>query len=398
MGGSDIGGTSSSGGTTTTANSGAGGKAVDYLLPPPDQCHDQDYVPYDYNAKTGCLNGDASTDCGGKCQVINACSETSSAKPNADLTFMCPRNILFSPIMEQAAADDGNSGFHYAVAGHDVDAQGIDGNVQSPCCQCYQLVYAYPSPNSDRQGQLNPDNPNPPASAITVPPPLIVQVFNTAATPTTFDVYMAAGGLGAHNACAPVAGSSSASGKYMYTAYPDDGQPSQGGVKPASLFPECRTAEKNWLTTESLTTSACTQKIESTCNEIASDIPGLTDLSRSSCLRSNSIDTFYHLNWSVYAMKVECPEHLTRVTGCKLESQGLPQVKRDVTTAAQAALDKDFWAKTGSSNNLYETTTMEDCCRPSCSAINWTSLKGVPTDSQYRAFYTCDVNGVPYTQ
>lgn len=381
-----------------TASSGAAGASVVYELPPPDQCHDQDYIPYDYNAKTGCLNGDASTDCGGKCQVINACSETTASKPNADITFMCPRNLLFSAAMEQAAADDGNTGFHYAVVGHDIDPQGIDSGTQSACCQCYQLVYAYPSPANDRQGQLNPDNPNPPASAVTVPAPLIVQAFNTAATPTTFDVYMGAGGLGAHNACAPVAGSTSASGKYMYTAYPDEGQPSQGGLKPASLFPECRTKDKNWLTTASFTDPACQSKIKTACNEITSNIPGLTEQSRSSCIRANSIETFYHLNWSVYAMKVECPEQLTRVTGCKLQPQGLPQVKRNVTTAAQAALDKDFWAKTGTSSNLYETTTMEDCCRPSCSAIGWISGKGLKPDPQYRAFYTCDGNGVPYTQ
>jgi hypothetical protein len=97
-------------------------------------------------------------------------------------------------------------------------------------------------------------------------------------------------------------------------------------------------------------------------------------------------------------MKVECPEHLTRVTGCKLAPQGLPAVKRDVTTAAKAALDSQFWAKTSSSSSLYETTTMEDCCRPSCAAINWISGKGLTPDAQYRAFYTCNANGVPYTQ
>lgn len=348
---------------------------------------------------TGCKDGDANTMCGGKCNVINACSETKAAKPYADITFMCQRNLLFSPEMEQAAADDGNAGFHYAVVGHDVDRNGIDGTDESPCCQCYQLVYAYPSPFNENQGQIDPDHHNPLGSAVPIPPPLIVQAFNTAATPTTFDVYMPAGGLGANNACAAVAGSTSATGEYMYSAYPDIGQPSQGGVKPGSLFPECRTTDgRNWLTTESFSTAACQQKIKDTCNKITSSIPGLTDLGRSGCIRANSVETFYHLNWSVYAMKVECPENLTRVTGCKLQPQGLPKVKTNVTTAAQAALDKDFWAKTGSTNNLYETTTMEDCCRPSCSAINWISGKGLVPDAQYRAFYTCDGNGVPYTQ
>ena len=68
------------------------------------------------------------------------------------------------------------------------------------------------------------------------------------------------------------------------------------------------------------------------------------------------------------------------------------------TPAAQAAKDPDFRFKTGSSNNMYETTTMEDCCRPSCSSLTWTTQKGLVTDPQYRVFYLCNANGVPYTQ
>lgn len=404
-GGAGAAGTSgaSSGGTSGGGTSGAGGTSsteptISYKLPPPSQCHDQDYVPYDYTAKKGCLNGDKTTDCGGKCQVINACAESTTSKPNADVTFMCQRNQLFSPEMEQAAKDDGLEGFHYAVVGHDVDQGGIDGNDQSSCCQCYQLVYAWPSPDNDRQVQLNPDNPNPPASAIPVPPPLIVQAFNTAATPQTFDVYMPAGGLGANNACAPVAGSRSQSGQYMYTSYPEDGQPSNGGVKPVSLWSECKTSDKNWVTTASLSTAACQKRLNDTCDKIESKIPGLTEQSQSGCVKANTLDTFYHLNWSVYAMKVECPENLTRVTGCKLAPQGLPAVKKDVKTAAQAAKDSQFLTKTGSTSKMYETTTMEDCCRPSCAAINWISGRGLKPDPQYRAFYSCDANGVPFTQ
>jgi hypothetical protein len=399
-GAAGAGGTTSAGGTTGTG----GSAAVDYLLPPPDRCHDQDYINYDYQTKTGCLNGDKTTDCQGKCQVINACSESTTDKPNADVTFMCPRNLLFSPEMEQAVKDDGLDGFHYAVVGHDVDKGGIDGQTPSACCQCYQLVYAWPSVANDRQVQVNPDNPNPPASAIPVPAPLIVQAFNTAATPQTFDVYMPAGGLGANNACALLKNADgsimtqSRSGQYMYTSYPPDGQPGNGGLKPASLYSECKTTDKNWVTTATLSSQACVQRTTDACNKIASTIPGLTDLSRKNCLKANTIDSFYHLNWSVYAMRVECPEHLTRVTGCRLASQGLPAVKANVKTAADASKDSQFLTKTGSTSNMYETTTMEDCCRPSCAAINWISGKGLTPDPDYRAFYSCDVTGKPYTQ
>lgn len=395
-GGAALGG-SGTGGAVTGGATATGGSSFNYLLPPPDQCHDVDYQPWSSDPTTGCVSGNPASKCGGKCQTASVCEDTSS-KPNADVEYMCPRDLLFSKEMEQAVVDDGFDGFHYAVVGHDPDRNGIDGTSHT-CCQCYQLVFAYPSPNNDRQAQLNPDNPNPPASAIPIPPPLIVQSFNTAASPTTFDIYMPAGGMGANNGCYPVSGSPSAgSGKYMYTSYPPDGQPGQGGVKPASLYQECKT-QLSWVTTASLSSQACIDRTTTACNKMASNIPGLTQLASTGCLKANTIDTFYHLNWSVYAMRVECPEHLTRVTGCKLATQtGVKPPKKDVTTAAQAAKDPDFWSHTSSSSNLYETTTMEDCCRPTCASYSQISNFGLITDPQYRSFYNCDVNGVPWTQ
>jgi hypothetical protein len=398
VGGTGVGGVTATGGSTGTGGIATGGNsaAESYFLRPPDQCHDVDYLPWSDDPTTGCVSGNPLSKCEGKCQTASVCEDTSS-KPNADVEYMCPRNVLFSKEMEQAVLDDGFEGFHYAVVGHDPDRNGIDGTAHT-CCQCYQLVFAYPSPNNDRQAQLNPDNPNPPASAIPLPPPLIVQSFNTAASPTTFDIYMPAGGMGANNGCYPVSGSPSAgSGKYMYTSYPPDGQPGQGGVKPAGLYQECKT-QLSWVTTESLTTQACIDRTTTACNKMASDIPGLTETARTNCLKANTIDTFYHLNWSVYAMRVECPEHLTRVTGCKLAPQGLKAPKKDVKTAAQAAKDSDFWSKTSSSNNLYETTTMEDCCRPTCASYSQISNFGLVTDPQYRSFYNCDVHGKPWEQ
>ena len=383
------------GGSGNEGNGGNGtGNVVigpgEYALPPPSQCHNADW-------QDGCIQGDASSRCGGVCNTINACAESTTDKPGADVTFICPRFMLGSPEMSQAATDDGLSAFNYAIVGHDADRGGIDGQDESTCCQCYQLVYAYPSPNNDRQVLADPDNPNPPVSAVPLPKPLIVQSFNTAATPQTFDVYMAAGGLGAHNACAPVMGSTSTSGEYLYTAYPPDGQTSQGGVKAATIYQECKTSI-NWVTTESLSSSACRSTVEAACNQIQSSIPGLGEQARASCLSTNDPSSLYHLNWSVYVMKVECPEHLTEVTGCKLAPQGLPAVDRNVTTPEQAAANSNFWDHTGSTANMYETTTMEDCCRPSCASKNWVEGRGLVPDGQYNAFYSCDVNGIPFTE
>jgi len=389
-------GGSTTGGSAGELVAGSGGGMVGpgyYALPPPSQCHNQDYIDY----QEGCIEGDTTSTCGGACNVINACLESTADKPYADITFICPRFMLFSDAMLQAATDDGNSAFNYAVVGHDVDRGGIDGQADSTCCQCYQLVYAWPSPYNDRQVQLNPDNPEPPASGIPVPPPLIVQSFNTAATPHTFDVYMAAGGFGANNACGPGQQPQSRSGLYLYTAYPTDGQPSQGGVKPVSLYSECKT-DIQWVTTESLSSTACQSRVQQACSQLQSDIPGLAEQAIRSCSQSNAPDSCYHLNWSVYVAKVECPEHLTQVTGCKLAPQGLPEVKRNVTTAAQAASDPDFRSTTSAGDRMYETTTMEDCCRPSCASSDWVAGRGLTTDPQYNAFYSCDPNGVPITE
>ena len=66
-------------------------------------------------------------------------------------------------------------------------------------------------------------------------------------------------------------------------------------------------------------------------------------------------------------------------------------------TAEQAANDASFLKK-GSNGNMYETTTMEDCCRPSCAAANWVQEKGLPVDPDYNVFYSCDRAGVPITE
>jgi hypothetical protein len=88
--------------------------------------------------------------------------------------------------------------------------------------------------------------------------------------------------MGANNACARLVDSSgnvfakSLSGQYMYTSYPADGQTSNGGVKPASLYSECKTST-SWVTTATLSTTACAKKTTDACNQIASNISGLTE-------------------------------------------------------------------------------------------------------------------------
>jgi hypothetical protein len=274
--------------------------------------------------------------------------------------------MLLSPEFKQAAMDDWNMAdppFVYATVGHDPDVGGVDANANT-CCQCYQLVFESPTG----------------ASGLPIPKPLIVQTFNTAAGGAkNFDVYMAVGGYGANNGC--IGGSSP-----MYDQFPDLGGNFSGGVK-ASRYTQC--AGSNGQYTEaSIASATCQSYVGSQCALITTSASPINQsTSQSSCNESNFADNHYHINWNVRAKRVECPVNLTRVTGCKLNSQGLPQA--DPTAKDVASADSSF--HTG-----YQTTTMQDCCRPTCAyAGNVTNNNPATVDGSYSVFYTCDKAGNP---
>ena len=110
-----------------------------------------------------------------------------------------------------------------------------------------------------------------------------------------------------------------------------------------------------------------------------------------SCTESNDPQSYYHMNWKIYAKRVECPTHLMEVTGCKLAPQGLPAVNNAVKTPEQAAADSSF--KSG-----YTTTTMQDCCMPTCAWRDNVTGREVKVTGQYNSFYACDQSGVPVTE
>jgi hypothetical protein len=385
------GGTSTSGGTGGPPGSGGATQAdaladvgpdvpIDtgppplvYALPPPDQNRNQFFIP-------GCQQGVATSPGGGNCTPAqNACEGT---KQGAQVQFLCPRFMLFSDEMAQAAIDDGNEGFHYAVVGHDSDTGGIDGNVTMSCCQCYQLVYQLP----ENIAQVNGNGP----SAIPIPPPLVVQSFNTAAGGgKNFDVFMGAGGFGAFNACDPSGSPQSPSGKYFYTQFPPLGEPGAGGVNAATQIASCKS--KDLVTTATLSSTTCQAAVATECGKFKQTSTAITEASIRSCTQSNDPDSYYHMNWKIYAKRVECPIHLTEVTGCKLASQGLPAVNQAVKTPEQAAADASF--KSG-----YTTTTMQDCCMPTCAWQNNTKGQGLSLVGDYNSFYSCDASGVPVTE
>jgi hypothetical protein len=319
--------------------------------------------------------------------VANACSPPESAN-KADLpkTFACPRFMLFSDEMKLAARDDAaayawgdpaDPPFTYAVAGHDVDSGGLDaGAGSSTCCQCYQLVFDKPEPGS----------PQPPD--LPVPKPMIVQSFNTAAGGgKNFDLFMGAGGFGAFNACVPGTYSGTQTttfGRFMYDAFPS-AYNGQGGVKFINLD-ACKV--NGGSTTASLGSSACQDRIAQLCDAASSPSAATTRTTRASCKEGNLLASAYHQNWTVRARRVECPTALTRVTGCRLASAGLPRADARVRTVAAA--DASFLSG-------YTTTTMQDCCKPTCAWKDGTAGAGLTPSGPWTSFYSCDENGVPIT-
>jgi hypothetical protein len=367
--GNTTGGATNSSGSTQTS-------VVNYALNPPNQLRSQFWV-------NGCQSGVASSPGGGQCQQgQNACEGT---KQGAQVNFLCPRFMLFSDEMAQAAIDDGNSGLNYAVVGHDVETGGIDGNQTNSCCQCYQLVFSLP----ENEAQVNGNG----ASAIPIPPPLVVQAFNTSAGGgKNFDIYMAAGGFGSFNACDPNPSASmpSPSGKYFYTQFPSEGEPGSGGVNAATQVAGCK-GQNNLVTTDSLSSSTCKSNVATSCSKFQTSSQTVVKESVQSCTKSNDPNSYYHINWKIYAKHVECPTHLTEVTGCKLSPQGLPPVNTNVRTPTQAAADSSF-------SSGYTTTTMQDCCMPTCAWQNNVSGNGLSVVGQYNSFYSCDQTGTPVTQ
>jgi len=354
-----------------------------YYLNPPDPCYNQFYVK-------NCIPGDPNSACGGNCTVANSCSPPEDPnKADRPKTFICPRFMLYSTEMIQAAKDDaalygwgkdssGDPPFNYAIVGHDADVGGLD-NGASSCCQCYQIVYVTPEPSS----------PQPPA--LPYPKPLIVQSFNTAASGGKgFDVFMAAGGYGAFNSCYKDAqfGNTTKFNEFMYDSFPYQ-NPGAGGIS-FLRFPECI---KGWPPTiDGVLSAACQEKIKQMCNQaLVKNSTQITEDTRRSCILCNQLNSLYHQNWQVMAKRIRCPENLTRVTGCRLVEPTLPLPFPKVKTPADATANGSF--STG-----YHTTTMQDCCKPTCAWADWTVGQKLPVDGDWNSFYSCDKNGKPFTK
>ena len=265
--------------------------------------------------------------------LANACQPPEEAsKKSMTKAFACPRLMLGSSEMLAAAEFDAkqagwSSPFDYGVVGRDaMPGQG------DQTCQCYQL-----EPNGSKI------------------PSMIVQWANTGAGGCNnpqdgqcdFDLFMGAGGTGNFNACIGGKSNSSTFGDFMYSDYPWLNQPWGGGVQETA---NCNFTGQSPYTTET-TTISC----------------------------QYSINNHFKGNPAIFWQPVQCPEGLTRVTGCE-------RADNDSHPVAVPNPDTSKWLKG-------EVTSMQDCCLPSAGWVNKVPNSNAP----WTNIYACDVNGIPWT-
>jgi hypothetical protein len=224
----------------------------------------------------------------------------------------------------------------------------------------------------------------------------VVQSFNTAASgPQGFDLFMGAGGYGAFNACYndPEFANTSQMGVFIYDGFPYQ-NPGSGGIS-FLRYPEC--VGEDWPPTMTgIRSQVCQDIIEQQCNQaLVNDSVEITEDTRQSCILSNQPESLYHQNWKVRAKRVRCPENLTAVTGCRLLEDHLPLPLPEVQTPADAEADGTFTRP----DQNYHTTTMQDCCKPTCAWSDWITAEqyNLPADGDYNSFYSCDEHGTPLT-
>ena len=234
-----------------------------------------------------------------------------------------------------------------------------------------------------------PERGSPQLPSLPVPKSVVVQSFNTAAGgPKNFDLYMGAGGYGAFNACYDDVNyeGTSTFGVFAYDDFPWQ-YPTTGGIKTLNLD-ECKVDGQ--VTVASMSAARCQDEVGDLCDQAdAVGGPGVTATTRDSCALTNEVDSFYHQNWQVRAKRVSCPEGLTRVTGCRLDDASLPAPDPSVQTVAD---DDGTWTAG------YTTTTMQDCCKPTCAWDDNVGGKGLRVDGDWASFYSCDVDGAPLTE
>lgn len=270
--------------------------------------------------------------------------------------YACPHMMMFSPDMLLASMYDGiYDSFFYATAGSSTD---------NDCGMCYQVrPYDAERVWNDSLSKRH----------------VIVQIINSGFDVMSgqMDLFMGAGGFGYFTACnsdcqTRYCQGGACSGSMYSSSFDDWNRPHYQDPNP------CYSGGIKWLDETPV------DRIQELCLGLTNgDVKEYKNyvLIRS-CFLSNQL--LYHQNFlNTDYMRVKCPDGLTRLTGMKRnddENFPLPHLENVLTNTCRGSRE----------NGRYCVTSMQDCCKPSCS---W-SGKG-SSDPKWSKIDTCDITGLP---
>jgi len=276
---------------------------------------------------------------------------------NGAYGFACPSLMMLGdPMMAAARADGLDHDFVYAVAG---------GASDQDCGKCFQVELL------DAEREWRPDFRG-----------LVVQVVNSGydVLPYQLDLFMGAGGFGYFTACNSDCDARYCQGggcrRAMYAGdfrawvdavYYDPNLCYSGGIK--------------WLDQK-----ANTQDLQRLCEGLVGNENKTLPKNKhtiDSCFRTNK--ELYHQNFvRTRSAPVRCPRHLTELTGLRrLDDSLLPDPHPGLPLDHECVGDR--------SRGRYCVTTMQDCCKMSCS---WGGkIPQQALDSSHPCVHTCDRDG-----
>ena len=282
-------------------------------------------------------------------EVHSACNNGYSSDVKT-FGYACPHMMLLSDDMILASRYDNLSEeFIYATAG---------GQSDSLCGACYQIQLL------DAEEKWIPTFKQ-----------LVVQIINSGfhVIANQLDIFMGGGGFGYFTAC-----NSDCSSKYCQggcCAFPMYGGNFDQWTNAQYNDPNiCYSGGIKWLD------RADNETLLSLCKGLDNNAEFYkSNVTRDSCYRSNL--QLYHQNFvSTNLLRVKCPDGLIRLTGMSRDdNDDYPPVNIINSLSDECRGDR--------MQGRYCITTMQDCCKPSCS---WSGKGGSSTWSRVD---TCDKDG-----
>lgn len=271
--------------------------------------------------------------------------------------YACPHMMMLSDAMINATKKDQLfSNFHYAVAG---------GANDQDCGVCYQVQLL------DAEREWRPTFKQ-----------LIVQVVNSGfdVMPYQLDIFMGAGGFGFFTSC----------NRDCNTAY------CNGGACRKSMYDG---TFKDWVNAQYNDPNLCysggikwldqkqnASELLKLCKKlVGNENPKLpkNKATIDSCFRTNT--DLYHQNFvSTKSRRVQCPKAFTDITGLKrLDDRSFPLPSKNLSLINSCIGDR--------TKGHYCITTMQDCCKMSCS---WSGkIPSQILDTTHPCIFTCNRNG-----